>query len=133
MSTLAEKIKVLRVMKGLTQEELAKYLHVNRATLANWETGRTTPDYEAVKHLADFFDVSIDYLFGRSDDPRFPDLSQVDDALKETPELLDFWRELKEREDLQLLFKQARDLSPESIRRAVQVIKLIEDREAQAD
>ena len=45
-------------------------------------------------------------------------------------DLLDFWKELKEREDLFLLFKQVRPLSDDSIRRVIRVIKAIEDEEA---
>lgn len=65
MSTLGNNIKRLRSRERLTQEELSRQLHVNRATLANWEVGRTDPDHSALCQLADFFEVSVDYLLGR--------------------------------------------------------------------
>jgi transcriptional regulator with XRE-family HTH domain len=68
MKTLGEKLKILRSEKtDTTQEELAKYLSTTRSVLSNWETGRTYPDLESLVKLADFFDVSTDYLLCRSD------------------------------------------------------------------
>ncbi|PRR71961.1 helix-turn-helix domain-containing protein [Neomoorella humiferrea] len=69
MSTLGDKIKQLRKKKDLTQDELASIIHVNRATLANWEINRAVPDPTTLQLLADFFNVSVDYLLGRTDDP----------------------------------------------------------------
>ncbi|MPN08653.1 HTH-type transcriptional regulator Xre [bioreactor metagenome] len=59
----------MRIQKQLTQEELAQVLKIQRGTLANWEIGRTEPDLATISHLADYFNVSVDYLLGRSDDP----------------------------------------------------------------
>ena len=69
MSTLGDRIKALRSVKGLTQEDLARQLCVNRATLANWDINRTAPDYDSLQELAKFFGVSTDYLLGLRDDP----------------------------------------------------------------
>lgn len=69
---LAGRLKALRQSKQLTQQQLADQLHINRATYAKYETGSHQPDYETLRRLADFFFVSIDYLIGRTDDPRPP-------------------------------------------------------------
>lgn len=69
MSILGERIIELRKEKQLTQDQLAKYLSVNRATLSNWEIGRALPDVNMLVALADFFDVKTDYLLGRDDNP----------------------------------------------------------------
>jgi transcriptional regulator with XRE-family HTH domain len=69
MSTLLEQLKKLRLTKGLTQEEFSKILGTNRATLANWETGRTEPDATTLSNIASFFNVSVDYLLGRETRP----------------------------------------------------------------
>jgi len=61
-------LKKLRTEKGLTQEELSKNLNINRATYAHYETGRREPDIETLKLLAKYFNVSVDYLLGNSDD-----------------------------------------------------------------
>lgn len=70
MDTFNTRIKQLREDKGLTQEELAKALGIARPTLASWEIGRREPDFETTTKIADFFGVSVDYLLGRTDDPR---------------------------------------------------------------
>lgn len=55
---------------------------------------------------------------------------KIMDALQTDPELILFWESMMEREELKLMFKQVKDLSPESIRRLIRVIKAIEDEEA---
>ncbi|GAW91322.1 helix-turn-helix domain-containing protein [Calderihabitans maritimus] len=69
-TTLGKKIKFLRTEKGLTQEELAKALGIARATLASWEINRREPDYSMLQKIADFFDVTVDFLLGRTDNPK---------------------------------------------------------------
>ena len=59
--SIHERIKELRTGKELIQEELAKIIGVSRSTLANWEID-VTPGNTALKKLAKYFDVSIDYL-----------------------------------------------------------------------
>lgn len=57
----------LRKERGILQKELAAYLNVTVATISNYEKGVHTPDYETLVKLADFFDVSTDYLLHRTD------------------------------------------------------------------
>lgn len=61
-------IKLLRVEKGLSQEQLAKEAHVTQTAVSQWELGRTAPDKDVAIILADFFGVSLDFLLGRADD-----------------------------------------------------------------
>lgn len=60
-----KRIKELRLKKGLTQQEIADLVHVNRVTYTNWEKGNREPNFENLVKLADLFDVSLDWLFGR--------------------------------------------------------------------
>jgi transcriptional regulator with XRE-family HTH domain len=55
----------LRKAKGLTQKQLADLLGLDQATVSNWERGKVMPDSVNQKKLADFFNVSLDYLLGR--------------------------------------------------------------------
>lgn len=57
----------LRKEKGILQKELATYLNVTVATISNYEKGVHSPDYDTLVKLADFFDVSTDYLLQRTD------------------------------------------------------------------
>lgn len=62
---LGQRLKELRNLKRLTQDEIAKKLHLTRSTYAQYEVDRRVPEYATLEKLADFFDVSIDYLVGR--------------------------------------------------------------------
>ena len=55
----AEKLISLRKSKSLTQEELAKILYVSRSAVAKWEQGRSTPDVEILKKIANYFSISL--------------------------------------------------------------------------
>ncbi len=63
------RIKELRTKFNKNQNDMAEMLHVNRTTLTKWETGKHNPDVETVLRLADYFNVSTDYLLGKSDIP----------------------------------------------------------------
>ncbi len=64
---LSQKLKELRLNKGLTQIEFAKTFNIANGTVGNWETGKRQPDYETLSRIADFYDVTVDYLLGRND------------------------------------------------------------------
>ncbi|MBC2398001.1 helix-turn-helix domain-containing protein [Clostridium tetanomorphum] len=70
MDELKNKIKNERLKKGLSQPELAKIMNVSKQTISNWENGNRIPDVLTLKKLADFFDVSTDYLLCRTDQPQ---------------------------------------------------------------
>ncbi|GHV33876.1 hypothetical protein FACS18949_08890 [Clostridia bacterium] len=60
-----KKLTVLRKVKGLKQEEMAKIVDVARSTYAKWEAGTHKPNAEDLIKLADFFNISLDYLLDR--------------------------------------------------------------------
>ena len=66
--TIGEKIRLLRKEKGLTQQELAKCIKMSDGNLSKYELGRLEPSTDTIKMLADFFNVSTDYLLGLSTD-----------------------------------------------------------------
>ncbi len=57
----------LRKQEGITQKQLANKLNMSAGNLCDWEKGRTEPDVERLISIADFFDVSLDYLVGREE------------------------------------------------------------------
>ena len=65
-----ERLKQLRKEKGLSQVMLAKELGVSGGTVAMWETGKRKPQFEMFDKLCTFFDRSMDYILGASDDDR---------------------------------------------------------------
>lgn len=62
-------IRDLRKQHRLSQTELAKAVHVSQATVTAWETGKAEPSSSALNTLASFFNVTSDYLLGRSSMP----------------------------------------------------------------
>lgn len=60
-------LKKLREEKHLTQEQLGKFINISKANISKYEAGKLQPNIETINFLAEFFEVSIDYLLGRSD------------------------------------------------------------------
>lgn len=61
------RLRKLRKEKELTQQELANILQMSRGTYAQYEIGRREPDFETLVKIADFYNVSTDYLLCRED------------------------------------------------------------------
>lgn len=71
-----ERIKLLRKQNGYTQVELAKKLGIGVSTVAMWETGKRTPNYNILCKLSDLYDRTIEYILGNSDDDRSVKLNE---------------------------------------------------------
>ena len=65
MKAISERLKELRLQRGLTQKELAEILGIKRNTYSDLENGKCEANYEKLEKIADFFGVSLDWLFGR--------------------------------------------------------------------
>ncbi|MBS2764023.1 helix-turn-helix domain-containing protein [Bacillus licheniformis] len=76
---LGKRITSLRKQSGLTQEELAKKLNITRSALSQYELGTREPNYDLLIKIADFFEVSTDYLL-RGTDPKVQDKIFEDEA-----------------------------------------------------
>lgn len=59
-------LRKLRVLRGMTQGDMARVLNITRSCIANYESGKRQPDPEMIRKIADYFDVSADFLLGRS-------------------------------------------------------------------
>lgn len=62
-------IKKYRFAANMKQSELAKELNVGQATVSNWETGYTEPDFESLRKMTELFNCSVDELIGREKTP----------------------------------------------------------------
>ena len=67
MATYSERIRELRVLHGMSQQDLADRLDVNKVTISQYERGVRKPDLNALTALCDIFNVSSDYLIGKDD------------------------------------------------------------------
>ena len=69
MTTFASRVRELRLLKNLTQKQMSAEIGVSEILWRKYEAGDRTPTFEGLIALADFFEVSLDYLCGRSDVP----------------------------------------------------------------
>lgn len=67
MKQFGERLKELRAGKGLTQKQLAEAMSVSGNTVHAWESDKQEPSLAALVRLAEYFDVSADFLLGRTD------------------------------------------------------------------
>ncbi len=74
MDTFASVFKYLRERNGITQTELGKYLNLSKSTISMYENGNRTPDYETLEIIADYFNVSLDFLTGRTNNSTFDNI-----------------------------------------------------------
>lgn len=67
--TLADSFKRFREERGITQQQVADALNIHKQAWQRYESGKVVPAVTLIIHLADFFNVSTDYLLGRTDIP----------------------------------------------------------------
>lgn len=86
--TLGKRLIELRKKHNLTQNDLAKSLSVSRGAISMWEINQRTPDTETLKQIADLFNISVDWLLGRSinDNQEIPAAHRTVYSHQELPE-----------------------------------------------
>lgn len=89
MNDFGAKLRELRTQRGISQNQLAELLCVERATVGKWERGLNYPNQNILMMIADYFDVSLDFLFGRS-----TALAMFDDARTSVHPVLDMYNRL---------------------------------------
>ncbi|MFP7234184.1 helix-turn-helix transcriptional regulator [Bacillus subtilis] len=110
-----ETLKKLRREKNLSQKELGNKLGLAESTIGMYEQGKRQPDYETLLKIADFFEVTLDFLLGN---PK--DASSVKE--KEAAYIISD-------PDLQIAFKDASDFSEEARRQAIDFIEYLKEKE----
>ena len=66
MATMGQRIKFLREEKEYTQEQFGPMIGVSKSTIGMYELDKREPDKEKLEAIADFFNVDMDYLYGKS-------------------------------------------------------------------
>ena len=89
MLALNENIKKLRIVRGLNQVEFAKILCVTKQCVSNWENDNVVPSIDMLCKIADFFEVSTDYLLGRSERRVIEVSSLTDEQIAHITSLID--------------------------------------------
>lgn len=86
--------KELRTEKNLSQEQIALDLDVSQSLITKWESHQSTPSPEMLDYIADYFDVSTDYLIGRTNDKRY--YNNNDEYIKDFNILFDKYKGLSD-------------------------------------
>lgn len=97
------RIREMRDILGIKQKQVSSDLNIPPNTFSQYETGKREPDLETVKRIAEYFDVSIDYLLGKTDKKNKPTANNGDELPKEMQEFMSFYDELDEDRQRKLL------------------------------
>lgn len=100
-----ERLKQLRVEKGLLQKEAAQKIGVDRTTYVKYERGTSEPNLETLQYIADLFEVSVDYLLGRDGQKERPTPMSGDGQAEKAQIFMDLVDDLTD-EQKQLLLVQ---------------------------
>lgn len=77
-------LKKLREENKISQQKLANELKVSQSTVGMWENGKNKPEFDTLIKIADYFNVSVDYLLGKSENKKMPadeNISELDKKL----------------------------------------------------
>lgn len=118
MASFNERLFELRHQRDLSQAELAQYVGLNKQTISQYERGVRRPDLDILSILCDFFNVSTDYILGKSN----VTIRYVDSSDLEKLCITDTER------DLVIAYRRA----PESRREAVRALLDIKEKEAES-
>lgn len=109
--------KQLRTARGMTQGELADALGITRSRLSMYELGQREPDFETLEMIADYFNVDIDYLMGRTNKTTvLPESYYLD------PDARDLAEFLHKNPKYKVLFDASRKVKPDDIEFVKQLI-----------
>ncbi len=101
MSRFPERLRQLRKSRNISQQKLGAYLNYGYTAIANYESGRNEPSFDTLMKIATFFDVTVDYLIGLSDEPIIMNTLSISEG-----RLLEIYRKLNE-ENKQIIMEMA--------------------------
>ena len=114
----SEVLKSLRKRRGLSQVKLADELGVSKSLIGYYETGERKPSFEALEEIADYFNVSLDYLTGKDDKSVY----YID------PEVAELAQALYERPEMRVLFDASRKATKEDIEQVADILARLSTR-----
>lgn len=103
MATFSERLKELRKAKNMTQENFAKHFFITKSAVSKYENGVNTPESKLLQKIADYFEVSTDYLLGRSDERNYTlNSSKLNEPKKLSPKIETIAAHLDDLDDEQI-------------------------------
>lgn len=116
--------KTLRIKSGLTQQQMAEKLGLSRSTIGMYENGEREPSFEILEHIADLFNVDMNYLIGKKESTEI-----IPDSYYLNPEARDMAQFLFENPDYKVLFDASRKVKPEDIQFVKEMIDRMSNRD----
>lgn len=86
---LSKRLRFIRDQRGLSQKFVAEKIGVRNNTLSGYESGRREPDAATLEKLADLYQVSVDYLLGRTDKQKYDESNEYDPVAELKQYLID--------------------------------------------
>lgn len=117
---LGERLKSLRKERKLTQEELGRKVNVTKVSISGYENGNRSPDTETLQKLADFFEVTTDYLLGRTEEMTYKGIP-IPEADRE---MLDFFND----PETGLFFKEMKEAPKDQLEEMRQIWEVLKRR-----
>lgn len=111
MSYFSDTLIHLRRRAGLSQQQLAEAVGLSRSAVGMYETGKREPDIDTLRMFSEFFKVDMNTL--------------TSPQTAEDAEMAELLETLRSRDDMRMLFKLAKDATPEDVRRAVKIIEAL--------
>ncbi len=118
MEKISQRLKALRALKKLTQAQAAAALKMSESGLQNYERGIRKPPCDVLMAMADFYEVSVDYILGRVDDPaQYYRFESEITKMEEREPALDIaeqaYRLMQSNEDLSAIYRVLSGMSEE--------------------
>lgn len=110
----------LRDSRGLTDYRIAKETGIGKATFSDMKLGKHSPSLETIQRLADYFGVSVEYLTTGKDSEK---VSTYGHSYYFNDATAKMAQELFENKDLRMLFDAAKDVKPEDLKMAADLLK----------
>lgn len=90
MLTIGDRLRIARDLKGVKQTKVSDDTGINNKTLSGYERNISEPDIDTIKILAEYYNISLNYLLGKTDnitpyeeiEEKYPDVHDVEEAMK---------------------------------------------------
>lgn len=105
------RIAALRKLQKLSQKDFGSIIGVAQNTISNWENGNREPDFDTALRIADYFNVTVDYLLGRDEEKPPTVISEEQNSMDEA--LMKYVRSMTP-DQKQMLLAQMRVLSEQN-------------------
>lgn len=112
------RLRKLRNEKKLNLRDAADKLNVTKSTLGNYEKGETSIKHDFLERASEFYNVSVDYLLGRTDIKNYDKLIEKIEKYADKEDI-EFLEKVKSNEEIKIKYKQFRDMSEEELAKSL--------------